>query len=111
MKKIHTLADLQVQIMVLENEKFNRKAELVEELEKTCERLSPTNLVKRQVNKWTQGSVIGKDIMSAATAGLAGFVAKKLANADFMKSNPLKKIVGRFLPFLGGRSHEAEEEE
>jgi hypothetical protein len=97
MENIKTLRDLKQHILLLELEKENRERCLVHEFEKTCEKLSPVNLLKRQVNKWTGGSDFSKTLIQAGMTVLAGYVSKKMEDAD--DSHPIKKMCGMFLQF------------
>jgi hypothetical protein len=107
MENIKTLTELRQRILLLELEKTNCELRVIQEMENTGEKMSPLNLVKRQINKWAGGSDFSKALIQAGITGVIGFASKKMANTD--ESHPIKKIIGKLLSF--GSKEPAKDEE
>lgn len=87
MKKIKTFSDLNQAILLLETEKAGCRLNLIFEFEKTCEKLSPVNLIKRQLHKWFSGSDLGKSLLNTALTAISVYVEKKYTGVD--ESHPV----------------------
>jgi hypothetical protein len=95
MEKINSLAELRVQIAILENKRELEKLALKQKLNDTMDSLSPSALIKSALHNITSAPDLKGDLLNTAISLAAGYFTKKVAVGE--THNPLKNIMGTLL--------------
>ena len=92
MKTIHTIAELEESILMLETQQVNEEILLKEQFILTYESLKPINIIKNTLEGLTNLSDFGGSITDTSLSLAAGYVSKKIIFGN--TKNPLKQIIG-----------------